>query len=218
MDKFKLQYDFVMNTKRDKQDQIKLQFGYKRSTSDNTSDNVMFINWINNKNEWKRLEELLYGNIVDENEAIKRRIKNYVEYDNELNELKSVMFNEVENIVNELTKFDDWEYLLYNKEDESCGFERFQNNLREFDFRKDYPCEYILELACDINISSDDEVTIFDIDGDSLFRFNQNIPISLQIKERKAEYEDIQRYRNELKREHDLKTYNELRKKLFDNA
>jgi hypothetical protein len=51
-----------------------------------------------------------------------------------------------------------------------------------------------------------------------LIRFNPNIPISLQIKERKAEYEEVQRYRNELEREHDLKKYNELRKKLFDNA
>lgn len=219
MDKFKLQYDFVMNTKRDKQDQIKLQFGYKRSSTDNTSDNVMFINWINNANEWKRLEELLYGNIVDENEDIKRRIKNYVDYGNELSELQTIMANEIENIVDELTKFDDWKYLLYHKEDGSCRFETFQNNLRDFEFRKDYLREYVIELADGINVSRiDDEVTIFDSDGELLIQFDKNVPISLQIKERKAEYEEIQRYRNELKREQDLKKYNELRKKLFDNA
>lgn len=218
MDKFKLQYDFVMNTKRDKQDEIKLQFGYKRSSTDNTSDNVMFINWINNQNEWKRLEELLYGNIVDENEDIKRRIKNYVDYGNELSELRTMMANEIENIVDELTKFDDWKYLLYNKEDGSCQFERFQNNLRDFEFRKDYLREYVIELADGMDVGYfDDEVTIFDSDGESLIRFDKNVPISLQIKERKAEYEEIQRYRNELKREQDLKKYNELRKKLFDN-
>lgn len=218
MDKFKLQYDFVMNTKRDKQDEIKLQFGYKRSSTDNTSDNVMFINWINNQNEWKRLEELLYGNIVDENDAIKRRIKNYVDYDNELSELRTIMANEIENIVDELTKFDDWKYLLYNKEDGSCRYEEFQNNLRDFEFRKDYVREYVIELADGINVDYfDDEVTIFDSDGETLIRFDKNVPISLQIKERKAEYEEIQRYRNELKREQDLKKYNELRKKLFDN-
>lgn len=222
MDKFKLQYDFIMNTNCDKQEEIKLQFGYKRislAAKDNTTDNVMFINWINNKNEWKRLEELLYGNIVDENEAIKRRIKNYIDYENELSELQTVMASELENIIDELTKFDDWIYLLYNKEDGYCQLERFQNNFQDFEFRKDYSREYILELADDINVGYfDDEVTIFDSDGEPLIRFDKNIPISLQIKERKEEYEDIQRYRNELKREQDLKKYNELCKKLFDNA
>lgn len=222
MDKFKIQYDFVMNTNCDRQEEIKLQFGYKRislAAKDNTTDNVMFINWINNKNEWKRLEELLYGNIVDENEAIKRRIKNYVDYENELSELQTVMACELENIIDELTKFDDWIYLLYNKEN-GCGqLERFQNNLRDFEFRKDYSREYVLELADDINVGYfDDEVMIFDSDGEPLIQFDKNIPISLQIKERKEEYEEIQRHRNELKREQDMKKYNELRKKLFDNA
>lgn len=220
MDIFKMQYDFVMNTPYDKQEEIKLQFGYERmtNTDDVTSDNVMFINWINNKNEWKRLEQLLYGDIVDENAAVRRRIANYVEYECEFNELKSVMFNEVENLVDELTKFNDWEYLLYNKEDDICQFERFQDNLRRFEYCRKHPREHLIDIADSIIIDSNNDVNIFDTDNDLLIRFNPNIPISLQIKERKAEYEEVQRYRNEMEREHDLKKYNELRKKLFDNA
>jgi hypothetical protein len=76
----------------------------------------------------------------------------------------------------------------------------------------------LIDIADSIIIDSNNDVNIFDTDNDLLIRFNPNIPISLQIKERKAEYEEVQRYRNELEREHDLKKYNELRKKLFDNA
>lgn len=220
MDIFKMQYDFVMNTPYDKQEEIKLQFGYERmtNTDDVTSDNVMFINWINNKNEWKRLEQLLYGDIVDENAAVRRRIANYIEYECEFNELKSVMFNEVENLVDELTKFKDWEYILYNKEEAGSQFERFQENLRRFEYCRKHPREHLIDIADSIIIDSNNDVNIFDTDNDLLIRFNPNIPISLQIKERKEEYEEIQRYRNELERDRDLKKYNELRKKLFDNA
>lgn len=220
MDIFKMQYDFVMNTPYDKQEEIKLQFGYERmtNTDDVTSDNVMFINWINNKNEWNRLEQLLYGDIVDENAAVRRRIANYIEYECEFNELKSVMFNEVENLVDELTKFKDWEYILYNKEEVGSQFERFQENLRRFEYCRKHPREHLIDIADSIIIDSNNDVNIFDTDNDLLIRFNPNIPISLQIKERKEEYEEIQRYRNELERDRDLKKYNELRKKLFDNA